>query len=329
LVSYYSLLWDLWQPHSPTFMLLFDFFRKVDEEVIGSLSGDGNLLRTAPREIKKQKQFVLAAVTSKGLALKHTIRKLCDDEEICFAAVTQDWRSLAYCSKRCREIPELAMIAVKQDWHALEWVPQKLRHNRDVLQLGIQQHGLALRYGAGDILKNKDLVFLAVTNNGMALQYAPLLQGDDEVVAMAIAQNRKAKKFASDEWKAKNIVGWTPKQKKDEHSKTASAGMKRSNAVEIKSLPQLNTNSEPASIDEDTAARIKAQLEWKMELKREKAKEDKARRKRRHLESSALVAEKVLADKKKQEEQEQQILEEKTKYAEELEKKRLNSILLS
>ena len=156
-------------------------FQADSEIVLAAVQQNGVALQYASNELRSNKQIVLAAVSQDGSALADVFETsgLDDDTDVCIAAVQQAPWALQYCSERLKRCPQVVGTAVSID-------------------------AFALQYAIGDVLKSRQIIEKAIHNNGWAaLCYADAtIQGNEELVRQAIAQNSLALGAASDELRA-------------------------------------------------------------------------------------------------------------------------------
>ena len=165
----------------------------VETLVVASVTHkpDENALLYAPKELKGDRDFVLATVSQNGLALKHgkhatgTQAKAWDklaaswrkrgggravrledwtqDRQVVLAAVMQNGLALQYAALSTRNRGAYGGRAVQ---------PENWKQDRQVVLAAVSQNGLALQYAAPSLKGDQDLVLVAVSQNGRALEHA-------------------------------------------------------------------------------------------------------------------------------------------------------------
>ena len=123
------------------------------------------------KELKGDREIVLAAVSENGCALQYATEELKGDREIVLAAVSENG----------------------SDWfygHALRYATEELKGDREIVLAAVSQDGLALQYATEELKGDREIVLEAVSENGQALNYATNgLKADEEMTRHALEQS--------------------------------------------------------------------------------------------------------------------------------------------
>ena len=148
-------------------------------------------LKSAPEEIKKDFEIVLAAAQCDGwTALQTADKSLRSDPKIVLAAVKNRGAALEHASKNLRDNPEIAIEAIKQERSAFAYVGDKCKANRDVMMTYFES-ARGDRYGSSDIYSSmhenlktdRELLLLAVESDRWAFYRAnDVFKSDREIL---------------------------------------------------------------------------------------------------------------------------------------------------
>jgi len=133
------------------------------EFILSAVTHDqsGHALGFASKEMKGDKEVVLAAVNQRGLALHYTSEELKRDKEVILAAVNQDGRAFEYASGELKGDKEVVLAAVKQNGYALLYASEEMKGDKEVVLVAFHQFQIALKF-ASPALRNgglRDYVF--------------------------------------------------------------------------------------------------------------------------------------------------------------------------
>ena len=167
---------------------------------------NGEILKFASDEIKKNKELVIAAVKQNGLMLEFAHNDLKDDKEVVLFAVLSQGIALQFASDNLKNDRITVLIAVQSRGNALRYASDDLKNDKLVVQNAVQDYGAALKYASDDLKNNKDVVMIAVKGRKSwgagILQYSSeRLRNDKDVVLNAVEKNGICLQFASDNLK--------------------------------------------------------------------------------------------------------------------------------
>lgn len=123
-----------------------------------------NGLAHASKELRADKEVVLAVVKQNGSALEHASEELQADKEVVLAAVKQDGWALEHASEELRADTEVVLAAVKQNGWALGHASEELRADKEVVLVAVKQDRRALRYVHGPLKKNMLIRFICASS---------------------------------------------------------------------------------------------------------------------------------------------------------------------
>ena len=168
--------------------------------VLHAVRLDGNALRDADIEFRKDREVVLASALQAGAALELAAGTLRADRDLVMQVVTEDGRALEHAAAELQADVEVVRAAVTQHGLALRHAAPALRAQPETVLAAVRQHGVALQFaadGAQGPQGVRGVVLVAVAQAGSALQYASAEQRADwNVVAAAAAQNIGAVRWA-------------------------------------------------------------------------------------------------------------------------------------
>jgi hypothetical protein len=99
-------------------------------------------------------------------------RELKADREVVLASVAQKGRALRHASAELQADREVVLVAVAQEGEALRHAPAELQADREVVVAAVAQSGDALRYASAELRSDREVVVAAVAQSGDALRYA-------------------------------------------------------------------------------------------------------------------------------------------------------------
>ena len=193
---------------------------RADREVVlAAVRQDGIALGYASDALRADHEVVLAAVTQAGRALEYASSAFRGDRDMVLAAVTQTatwcWprgvHTLQYASDALRADREVVLAALTQDGMALECASDALRADREVVLAAVKQSLSALELVSKQLCKDREVVLAALKHarhSGAAMRYAlsPDLRGDREVVLAAMSHDGLALQHVSEELRADREV---------------------------------------------------------------------------------------------------------------------------
>lgn len=210
----------------------FQASEELRREWLGRVAEDPDDLAGAPKEVRADRDVVLAAVREYGGALEHASINLKMDREIVMAAVSRGGDSLEYASAglaadrdivlaavgnfgsalefasvEMRRDRGVALAACANDGEVLRVLDRELQADREVVLVAVKQNGLALRHAAGDMRADRAVVVAAVFQNPAALDYTSVdLASDREVVLAAVTKDGRLLERAPEGLKADRDV---------------------------------------------------------------------------------------------------------------------------
>ena len=142
------------------------------------------LLALAPKEVKADRNFMMAAVREYWLSIAYASEELRSDRELMMIAVSQSGYALIDASEALRSDRDVVMTAVSKNGAALEHASEELRSDRDLMMLAVSQDGSALRFASEELRSDRDVVMAAASNEWRALQFASEeLRSDADIIA--------------------------------------------------------------------------------------------------------------------------------------------------
>ena len=145
------------------------------------------------------KKEALKKIKEGDFNLEDADKEIRADKEIVMAAVREWGPDLEFADDSLKADKDVVLAAIKDDGQVLEYADASLKSNKDVVLVAIKNSGSALEYTDESFKSDKKIVLLAVQHDGNALEYASQsLKGDKDIVDAAVAQNEMAIQFASD-----------------------------------------------------------------------------------------------------------------------------------
>ena len=173
--------------------------------LLSSASINGEILKFASDEIKKNKEIVITSVKQNGLMLEFADNDLKNDKEVVLIAVQNQGIALQYASDNLKNDRETVLIAVQSRGDALRYASDELKNDKLVVQNAVQNFGEALKYASDDLKNNIEVVMIAVKGRSYGagvLQFSSeRLRNDKDVVLNAVEKNGVCLQFASDNLK--------------------------------------------------------------------------------------------------------------------------------
>ena len=118
------------------------------------------------------------------------LKQLKDDRNVVLAAVKVNANALEYASEELKDDKEVVLAAVKKSGNALEYTSKKLKDNREVVLAAVKKSGNALRHASEELQGDKEVVLAALKKSGNAFKYASNTLKDDKYVAKVAMQKR-------------------------------------------------------------------------------------------------------------------------------------------
>ena len=147
------------------------------------------------------------------MLVQYASKELRGDKEVVLAAVQQNGLLLEYASKEFKNNRTIVLAAVKQNGLALEYASQNIKGDIKIVLSAICNRSIALHYATKELINNRNLI-LSIINSfttdtteqkksfllGLALELSSeKLRGDREVVLAAVRNCCWGLKFASNE----------------------------------------------------------------------------------------------------------------------------------
>merc|ERR1712227_590403 len=178
-----------------------DFFKQVVK-----INGLG--LQYGNRDIKNNKEIVLAAVKNNGYAISFASNDLKKDSEVIMAAVEQNGEVLKI-FPRARIINinrDIVLAAVTQNGKAFYYVRmfsdsfERFKKDKEIVSAAVENNGLALEYAGEQFKKDKDIVLAAVTNNYLAIRFMDSSLNNDIEISVKVYEKNSdyIKNFSED-----------------------------------------------------------------------------------------------------------------------------------
>jgi len=184
------------------------------EVVLVAVKNNGDALRFAHDDLKKDHDVVMHACLEKNKAFKHASDELKQDRSFVLKLVSQAGKSLKHAAPELQKDVEILAAAATHQVEALgsdhhthtmeaDEFPDWMYENKAAMLGIVSRDGLMLSKAEFKPLSyDRDLVMAAVKQNGHALTYAStLLQADKEVVKTAYLQNPDSLAYANEGYK--------------------------------------------------------------------------------------------------------------------------------
>ena len=189
------------------------------------------VLEYTSKELKNDKEIVLAAVKQQGNALEFASKELQQDEEVALASLENYWEypPVDYIDEKllqnkdfivkaaavddfilyafrydetlkhwCSDI-DVVIAAMGKSGDAINFMDDKLFDDRDFVLKLVEVRNSAFRYSNKKFFDDKEIILKAVKTNGNALRFATKkLKDDEETVLAAISNKPAAIKYASE-----------------------------------------------------------------------------------------------------------------------------------
>lgn len=171
--------------------------------VLAAVQEFGSALEHASINLKQDKEIVLAAVSTGGDALEYASAGLAADRDIVLAAASNFGAALEFASAELRRDREVALAACSNDGEVLRLLDRELQADREVVLVAVRQNGLALRHAAGDMRADREVVVAAVLQSPEALDFTSAdLVADREVMLAAVTKDGRLLERAPEGLKA-------------------------------------------------------------------------------------------------------------------------------
>ncbi len=163
------------------------------------MSKVGKMLKYASKNIRDNKDIVIAAVSEDGRALEFASNRLQDDDLVANIAVNNDGVGFKYISNRLKDNEELLFTAIKQYWHAIEHASDRIKKDKGLILKATEIVGLVLKFVDSSLQDDKDVVISAVSESPTALSHASdRLKDDEDVVLVAVTKHAYVIRYASE-----------------------------------------------------------------------------------------------------------------------------------
>jgi hypothetical protein len=170
-------------------------------------NGNKKTLQYASDRLKSDFLFMERCCQAEGLALKYGSKEVRANKEVVLAAVRQTGHTLYYASESLKSNKEVVLAAIKQDGYSLLSASEKLKQDRDLVLEAVKGDGLVFMTVADALQADKEIAMEAVKNNGMALEFATLhIRKQRPIVLEAVKQNGHALRFANEIYRADRIL---------------------------------------------------------------------------------------------------------------------------
>lgn len=158
------------------------------EEIIEALNHDLLSFRYTTKEVRDDKEIVLAVVSQFGHLLEYASERLRNDREVVCSALKSRAQSLRYASDELKDDEELVMLAIEGAAEALICASARLKNKESVVRAAIEKDGFAIEYANKRFVDNKEMAMLAVKNKpGVLDLLSEKLRNDLEVVYAAMS----------------------------------------------------------------------------------------------------------------------------------------------
>ena len=154
------------------------------EEWIKKVELSPHSIAQAPKNIRLNKQVVLAAVKKNGLVLGHIDLMYRLDQDVVMAAVKNNETALQYALGPTKRDRAIVYEALKNSHRALHYVDKSYKHDKAFARYILQKYGILINYFDEKILNDPEFVNLAIKSNPNTLIYVPLKFRDDPKLAL-------------------------------------------------------------------------------------------------------------------------------------------------
>ena len=156
-----------------------------------AVAENGNALRFAAEELRRDHEVVMTATAQNGNALQYATEELRGDREVVMTAMAKNGYALRFAAEELRRDHEVVMTAMAQNGNALEYATEELRGDREVVMTAVAKNGSALYDAAEELRGDREVVMTAMAENGYALNHATEeFRGDKEIMEAALARAR-------------------------------------------------------------------------------------------------------------------------------------------
>ena len=156
------------------------------------------VLKYFPKEICKNKDIVLSAVEKNGNNLKYASDELKKDREVFLAAIVPVLpfetltanEAMKYADKSFLSDFEIARVAVASSGNSLQYFADEIRQDKDIVSIAVNNSPHALEFADKSLLSDKDFILSLPSSAFKAFSIlGDKLKKDHDVVAKAIAMD--------------------------------------------------------------------------------------------------------------------------------------------
>jgi serine/threonine protein kinase len=202
------------------------------------VSFEGDILKYAPDEYKKNPLIVLSAVKQNGISLKYASDELRNNLKIVLAAVKSDGLSLEYASEELRNNQDIVLNAVKKSESSLMFASESLKNDKKIVLTAIMKKGSMLKHASEDLRNDEETVLVAVKNDGNALEFASEnLKNNEKIISIAF-ENGVSLKIIPKKFQTREIVLFTVEDRKLTSFDDLSDEFKEDKEIILKGLKQ-------------------------------------------------------------------------------------------
>lgn len=158
-----------------------------------SIKNDPEMMKRALKHPQCSKELTLTILSNNGLLLEEAKQEFQQERDVCLTAFKQN--------------PQIFSKITIPLYLSVDNVKEALQNVNCPIEFAyrqVEREGILIQFCNPQLKRDKDLVKKAVTQNGLALQHlgynpdgSPSWNGDDEIIALAIANNPQAYEFVS------------------------------------------------------------------------------------------------------------------------------------
>jgi hypothetical protein len=142
------------------------------------------------------KKEALKQLKAKEIVLEEVDKELRSDKDVVLAAVKNFGGDLEYADDALKADKKVVIEAIKQDGCAFEYADEKLKSDKKFLLEIVKEDGYALEYADDKLKADKEIVLEAIKDNGHVISYAAeILLNDKKFIQSAIKINEDVKDY--------------------------------------------------------------------------------------------------------------------------------------
>eukprot|EP00931_Biecheleriopsis_adriatica_P114398 TRINITY_DN9010_c0_g1_i1.p1 TRINITY_DN9010_c0_g1~~TRINITY_DN9010_c0_g1_i1.p1 ORF type:complete len:548 (-),score=80.85 TRINITY_DN9010_c0_g1_i1:286-1929(-) len=177
--------------------------RQNREVALTAVAQNVQALRDVPAVLKLDPDFRLAATARNGHKLLSVLSvwpELKQDRGVFLQMASEHWDVLRHASEEVRSDREVVLASVRRYGGALQFASEQLRDDFDIACEAVNHSaGRAIKFASKRLRGNRQLILAAVSSGyAEALKYASKdLRNDREIVSLAVAKDSQVLRYAS------------------------------------------------------------------------------------------------------------------------------------